>query len=627
MAEWRRRYDPPLQAAHVPAGVLDRHIIAHSVADLVRAVVAAERDGVPIRACGNHWAMSEAVCEQGFGGRLVETRALNATVYGVVPRCLSGPVRRLLAAQPAPPAGTVGDCVHTVYHVQAGVALYDLYTRLDRRDPRWPVPTDHLHPHLTLPWAMPTLPAACGQTLVGALSTASHGTDLDRPPLADAVQAIHLVAAGGHQFWIERSRYRDDVDAPLSDPDLLRATLRDVDGRGLSVLQDDDLLDAALVSVGRMGLIYSAVLRVIGGHGVEETRVRRTWSAVRRELTDHDGPLFAGRGLQVVINPLPRGYPPEHSCWVTRRRSIPLPINAPRRWRGRSRRGSPGTAGRRPPVDVGWGNPFVIVSSALSLRWVATAAGVVGQAVAIAAHLGRAPRPVVVGLAVTVGMLLAAAQYRGSLGDLAAATVNRVADHGPSPVLAWMLDRFIAAEQREHGPAQPLRDVSYAVLDRHNYADRCGVTDGDALEVAFDGRTDLAVRFVDECVLGRVAALLRPPAGGRPRLGASYVNVRFTGVTRTHLGMQRWPRTCAVAVAGLRGFAGSADLLDALERDGLRLGGLVHWGQRNQLTRAQVAVGYPRLPAWRTVLRRLSAHGGTATFSTAYTRQVGLEPW
>src|SRR5581483_6705858 len=53
------------------------------------------------------------------------------------------------------------------------------------------------------PWAFPTLGGAGGQTVVGALITGTHGADFRFAPLADAVIALHLVADGGHHYWIE----------------------------------------------------------------------------------------------------------------------------------------------------------------------------------------------------------------------------------------------------------------------------------------------------------------------------------------------------------------------------------------------------------------------------------------
>ena len=52
--------------------------------------------------------------------------------------------------------------------------------------------------------AMPTLGGANGQTLAGAFSTGTHGSDVDLPPIADGVRAIHMVGPGGQEWWLER---------------------------------------------------------------------------------------------------------------------------------------------------------------------------------------------------------------------------------------------------------------------------------------------------------------------------------------------------------------------------------------------------------------------------------------
>jgi hypothetical protein len=623
MGDWRRKHDPPRGDPYIPAHMLDRHLHPQSLEDLVRSVQDAERNGKRLRACGSHWSLSPVVCEPRFDGRILETYRLNRTLYHVIPDCLSEPVRELLGGQMPAPAGAVDEATHTLYHVEAGVVLYDLYTRLDGQDSRWSAPTADLHPQLPGPWAMATLPAACGQTLAGAISTGTHGTDHDRAPLADTIQAVHLVGAGGRQFWIERAHYSTEVDAPMCNAVQLRTALTSTGHTDLTILQDDDALDSVLVSVGRMGVIYSVVLQVVTAHAIEETRQRRTWSAVQRELLDSTSRLFSQRSLQVVVNPLPTGRHGERTCWVTQRRTIPLPQPLPRRWRGRRLRGTPDTAGHNPPADLRKLSLRSFICAAPSLARVFGIAGVVALLLAAAVALRLS---LVAGgfLAAIAAVLLAvAASYRGSVGDLVGVVWNRLAASSQSRLLAAMVERSIADEQRIH--RRPFRDVSYAVLDRHNYADRCCVTDGDALEVAFDADTDLAVRFVNECLFSRVQELLEPPTG-RGIAGAAYVSVRFTRRTRAHLGMQRWNRTCLVTVAGLGSFAGIAPLLDALQCDALGMGATVHWGQRNDLTRAQVEASYPALATWRATLRRLSARGDPYTFSTAYTRRAGLEP-
>lgn len=624
---WRRKHDDPRDPAFVPAGAMRGHFHPGSLQEVIRIVTEAEMDAVPfVRACGSHWSLSQAVCEPGYEGRIVETHALNRTLYDIVPGCLSSRVREDLLGQPQAVPGTWDEDAYTLYHVEAGVRVCDLYSRLDGLDPLWPAPTDGLAaPGLRGPWALPTLGTAGGQTIAGAISTSTHGSDHRLPPLVDAVQAVHMVCAGGYQFWIERARFSDRVPVPMCDPAMLKAALsRAGDGR-VEIIQDDDALNAVLVSVGRMGIIYSVVLRVVRSYGLEETRHRRPWDDVQRGLLDPASSLFSQRFLQVVLNPLPGAPGQAHSCWVVQRRAIPIPHPLPDSWRGRVLRGLPGVAGASSPIDKPPDTLYARLCASNSLASLLGRGAALAQLVAICAHLWRR-RGVALGASI-VGTALAglALCYRGSLGDVIAGICNLVARTGNSLLLSRMLESFLAADQTELTEARPLRDFSYAVLDRHNYADRACITGGDALEVAFDAGSDTWLKFINESLFVRTRQLVEGSLTGRRSMCAAYVSVRFTGRTRALLGIQRWDRTCLIAIAGLKGFDGLALLLDTLESDAVALGATVHWGQRNNLTRRQVEASYPDLPTWRKVLRRVSAHGNPQSFSTAYSRRTGLE--
>jgi hypothetical protein len=57
-----------------------------------------------------------------------------------------------------------------------------------------------------------------------------------------------------------------------------------------------------------------------------------------------------------------------------------------------------------------------------------------------------------------------------------------------------------------------------------------------------------------------------------------------------------------------------------------------HWGQFNPLTRAEVEKHFgsapgSRLDRWRTSLDMLTSGGTKDGFSSAFTRQTGLEPF
>jgi len=47
---------------------------------------------------------------------------------------------------------------------------------------------------------MPTLGGSNGQSIVGALSTSTHGADFDEAPFCDLIHAVHLVGADGQEY-------------------------------------------------------------------------------------------------------------------------------------------------------------------------------------------------------------------------------------------------------------------------------------------------------------------------------------------------------------------------------------------------------------------------------------------
>lgn len=87
------------------------------------------------------------------------------------------------------------------------------------------------------PWGFQTLGGAGGQTVMGALTTGTHGGDFRQRAIADAVLALHLVADGGDHYWIEPANsqlnYQLTDDAKLHahfamlDTDVWRPTLHD----------------------------------------------------------------------------------------------------------------------------------------------------------------------------------------------------------------------------------------------------------------------------------------------------------------------------------------------------------------------------------------------------------------
>ena len=160
-----------------------------------------------------------------------------------------------------------------------------------------------------------------GQTILGALSTSTHGSGVGLGPLCDIVRSLDLVTAFGKRYRVEPSPPR-----AITDP----ARFAKRYGSDMTLVQDDDWFYSLIVSVGCMGVIYAATLAVSPAFDLEEHRTLDTWSNVRRLLVEGTV-LSRYRHYEVLVNPYPR-KDGEHTCLVTRRsyarpgaERVPLP--------------------------------------------------------------------------------------------------------------------------------------------------------------------------------------------------------------------------------------------------------------------------------------------------------------
>ena len=223
-----------------------------NVQQIAAAIQEVERAGGAVKAVGSGWSYSDAAVDESVT-HLMDLTSLNANLTGqnvttpntVIPFALQDNLWPEIQGNR-----------HFV-HVQAGITIYALNFLLDGLNPKL---------------AMPTLGGANGQTLAGAISTGTHGADMNLPPIADAVKAIHLVGPGGQEWWIEPTN-------GITDPTRLGQTR---DGvrlcNDISVVRDDQMFRAALVSLGRMGVIYSVVLEVVPAFRLAQRRVASKWS-------------------------------------------------------------------------------------------------------------------------------------------------------------------------------------------------------------------------------------------------------------------------------------------------------------------------------------------------------------
>jgi hypothetical protein len=170
-------------------------------------------------------------------------------------------------------------------HFLAGTKLDSLIKALDH-------PDEDVKVRLDQPdrgrWSLFTMGGSRGQSFAGAVSTGTHGGDFSLKPIADSIQAISLFMGDGELHWIERSG-----SGAITDFNRL-TSLPMTPGRPRNdhIHYDNDLFNAALVSLGRLGIIYSLVIEVRGQFGLSEKKINTTWNTIRPDLLSGD--LFTG---------------------------------------------------------------------------------------------------------------------------------------------------------------------------------------------------------------------------------------------------------------------------------------------------------------------------------------------
>lgn len=614
--------------------------------------------------------------------------AMGRTLYEVVPGCLNEAFVAGMARARPPVFGGHLDPLNDAYylvHVETGKRVYQLYAELDHGDDDR---RDSLANHLDEqygndgyhgPWAFRTLGGAGGQTVFGALTTGTHGGDFCLPPIADDVAALHLVADGGRHYWIEPRIQPGGADAQLTDDARLRATYGN--GRygppeNFEIVRDDNLFNAVLISAGRFGVVYSIVLRAVRQYSLHEERRLETWEEIRGLVGDPTSTLYStgpddpNRFLQIAVCPIPHGNFQQHLAGVTRRwNAAPAPnknfpngraervggivdafderIGGPRfRFAGNSHVYSPDPddPDAAAPVSLlerACANPNLIEGAIKAAcdeirEFLENHKVLAGSAFAAVVAIGAAEAllALATSLAVILALLLALLDaLRGPgggprlgevMGELAERLLNRpLPGERAAGLFAWQLIAYAAFSDAQQD--LDYNAISYAVMDRHDYHDESCNVNADAIEVFFDATDPMLVAFVDAVL----AYEIRQETRGKTFVG--YLSLRFTAETRASLGPERWPHTCVVEIAGLKDVDGVTELIDyaiALSRDP-NFGGILHWGQRNPSNAADIAFRFGAggdLAIWRAELSWITEDGRLDAFSSAFTRQTGLEP-
>ncbi len=121
--------------------------------------------------------------------------------------------------------------------------------------------------------ALITSGASNGQTICGAISTGTHGAAWKFGAIHDFILGFQLIGHQGESYWIE----------PASRPVMAKSFCEIL---GATLVRDDQLFYAALVSFGSFGVIHAVILRAEPLYLLEQHVVPRHFDAVMAALPD-----------------------------------------------------------------------------------------------------------------------------------------------------------------------------------------------------------------------------------------------------------------------------------------------------------------------------------------------------
>jgi len=158
--------------------------------------------------------------------------------------------------------------------------------------------------------ALINMGAYTAQTIIGAISTGTHGSGITLGPLADSVRSVDMITEEGKLIRIE------PTDG-ITDPTLFKLQFPNVE-----LKQDDDWFYSVVVSMGTMGVIYSLYLQVTDVYWLEEIRTLSTWKEAKALLEQGDI-LKKNRHVELVLSPY--AVDGDYPCIITRRNIVPQP--------------------------------------------------------------------------------------------------------------------------------------------------------------------------------------------------------------------------------------------------------------------------------------------------------------
>ena len=405
-----------------------------------------------------------------------------------------------------------------------------------------------------------------GQTIMGAISTSTHGSGITLPPFPDMLRSLVLVTTGKwngttisgganlNGVYIYRIEPTNGITDPLkySDPNI-------------GLIQDDDCFNSVICSMGCMGVVYSIVLEVMQKYWLSETRTLTTLDKVIGMLSSPDGSpgalptlLEQTRNLEVLIHPYPmKGlevvemdlskpaeiYYPYFKCLVTERHIVPEGTVSP----------------DTKPRDF-----LVQLMSLFKLSF-----------------------------EVTVTLL-------NTFPKLTPAIINTA--------LAGLED-------------QDYVQIYWKIYDLGLNADAGFATEiGFALEDAQGGYTNQHFK----AAIDKIHRIAQNARINGEQYQTSPFSIRFVKSSNANLSMMQGINTCMIEMDMITGTYGGPEIMMRYQNNMYDLGGRPHWGlEFDNLSGANNMIGdmYPKLNTWMAVYNQFNSLG---TFNNGFTDRVGF---
>ncbi|MBA4141953.1 MAG: FAD-binding protein [Nitrosospira sp.] len=133
-----------------------------------------------------------------------------------------------------------------------------------------------------------------GQTIVGALSTGTHGSAYRFGAMQEMVVGLHLISGPNRHVYLERASY------PVMRADFAESI-------GAEFIQDDTLFNAALVSLGSFGIIHGVMIETRELFLLNAVRFRHPYDATLKAAIAACDPTLVP--LPVEAQDIPRDKP------------------------------------------------------------------------------------------------------------------------------------------------------------------------------------------------------------------------------------------------------------------------------------------------------------------------------